>query len=264
MYLCSCLFSFSFSKYKPSTSCIFKMNFWLQTRLFCAEKLRESAHSSVQNLCGCIYNFLGSIVHMIQLISYPEHIINHRGEDSLPFSFVVTAAAAWSSRRIWEQLQPQEHSTFAHLVSQFCLLHRHKLLPWRVQGKMRALLHPSCPVKGYTFNIRIKILTDLLPCGGKHQNSTMPGGNNRELRFQAAFSATNAQLKYSWAYKKGIVLLGYRTCLWSFLNTCIGQTLPVTLWPGQNYSFPLEPAVSNYFWTFHLPEEMPQFLSYIC
>lgn len=83
---------------------------------------------------------------------------------------------------------------------------------------MRALLHASCPVKVYTFHIRIKFLTDLLPCGGKHQNSTMPGGKNRELRFQTVFSATNAQLKYSWVYEREIVLLGYGTCLWSFLN----------------------------------------------
>lgn len=37
------------------------------------------------------------------------------------------------------------------------------------------------------------------------------------------------------------------------------QTFTVTLWPRQDYSFPLEPAVSNYFWIFHLPEEMQHF-----
>lgn len=106
------------------------------TRLSCAEKLQESPHSSVQNLCSCIYNFLGSIVHMIQLISYSEHIINYCGEASLPFASVVAAAAAWSSRRIWEQLQPQEHSTFADLVSQFCLLHRQKLKEFRIKCEL--------------------------------------------------------------------------------------------------------------------------------
>lgn len=98
-------------------------------------------------------------------------------------------------------LKIQEHSTFIDLVSRFCLLHYQKFLPQRVQGKIQTLLHVFCPVNVYIFHIRIKFLADLLPCEGKHQNSTITGGNNTKLRFQTAFSVTNAQFKYSWVYE---------------------------------------------------------------
>lgn len=98
-------------------------------------------------------------------------------------------------------LKIQEHSTFVDLVSRFCLLHYQKFLPQRVQGKIQTLLHLFCPVNVYIFHIRIKFLADLLPCEGKHQNSTITGENNMKLRFQTAFSVTNAQFKYSWVYE---------------------------------------------------------------
>lgn len=41
------------------------------------------------------------------------------------------------------------------------------------------------------------------------------------------------------------------------------QTFTVTSWPRQNYSFLLEPAISNYLWTFYLPKEMQHFIFYI-
>lgn len=42
---------------------------------------------------------------------------------------------------------------------------------------------------------------DLLPYESKHQNFTITGGNDRKLRFQAAFWVTKSQFKYSWVYE---------------------------------------------------------------
>lgn len=76
-----------------------------------AEKLpaiEKKAHSSIQYLCSCIYNFMGCIVHMIQFISYPEYILNHCGED-------------WNSKFVMQinELFNSEHSRFIQISTPY-------------------------------------------------------------------------------------------------------------------------------------------------
>lgn len=77
-------------------------------------------------------------------------------------------------------LQIQEQFTFVELLS---------------QDKIQILLHVFYSLNVSIFHTRIKFLTDLLPCGSKHQKSTATERNNRRLTLQTSFSVTNAQFK---------------------------------------------------------------------
>lgn len=62
--------------------------------------IEKKTHSSIQYLCRCIYKLMGCIVHMIQLISYPEYIINQCGE-YCNFQFAMEINKLLNSEHSW-------------------------------------------------------------------------------------------------------------------------------------------------------------------
>lgn len=164
---------------------------------------------------------------------------------SLPFTFLMCAGFALQQQvsslyipSMKEKLNGTSNTRAIHICRS-----RLTALP---QARIQIRLHVFCSLNISIFHIRIKFLTDLLPCGSKHQNLTVSERNNRRSGLQTASSVTNVQFKWSWVYetdKLFCYIIKFVSNL-SFIYACNKHLL----WPRQNYSFSLVPAVSNYFW----------------